>query len=49
MYVDWEGFGEEVGEIVSAGNKGDNIVVLFDPTFDPVESHVYGLTLFGAY
>jgi hypothetical protein len=38
--VDGEGLGEEVGKIVSTWDKCDSKLVLSDPTFDPVKSHV---------
>jgi len=48
VYMDREGFGEEVGEVVGAGNKGDNVLVLLDTTLNPIKAHVYRLTLFGS-
>ena len=40
MAVDGEGLGEKVGEVVSTWDKCDSELVLSDPTFDPVKSHI---------
>jgi hypothetical protein len=48
MAVDGEGFGKEISKVVRTWDELDCELMLTDPTLDPVETHVYWLTLFGS-
>ena len=41
--LDWQGFGEEVGQVVGAGHPGHSELTLTDTVTNSVEAHIHAL------